>query len=129
MNGNYLLDSNIIIDIFRGNQKVIDRIKEIKVINVPVIVIGELYFGAHKSDQTEKRVAQIQQLETKVTILEVTPLTANIYGELKNQLRAKGTPTPENDIWIAAITKEHDLTLITKDKDFQKVEGILIESM
>jgi tRNA(fMet)-specific endonuclease VapC len=43
MNGDYLLDSNIVIDIFRGDSTAIARVKKIKTIYVPVIVIGELY--------------------------------------------------------------------------------------
>lgn len=47
MNGSYLLDSNIIIDVFRGNDQAIDRINKIEFAYIPVIAIGELYFGAN----------------------------------------------------------------------------------
>ena len=127
MNGDYLLDSNIIIDIFRGDKKTISRVKRIDGVYVPVIVIGELYYGANKSDQTPKRKLEVEQLEEMVTVLNITRSTARIYGEIKDKLRAKGRPIPENDIWIAAISLEHQLTLITKDKHFENVEGINIE--
>ena len=127
MNGNYLLDSNIIVDIFRGDKEAISRVKRIDVVYVPVIVIGELYYGANKSDQTPKRKLEVEQLEEMVTVLNITRSTARIYGEIKDKLRAKGRPIPENDIWIAAISLEHQLTLITKDKHFENVEGINIE--
>ena len=127
MNGDYLLDSNIIIDIFRGDKEAISRVKRIDVVYVPVIVIGELYYGANKSDQTPKRKLEVEQLEEMVTVLNITRSTARIYGEIKDKLRAKGRPIPENDIWIAAISIEHQLTLITKDKHFENVEGINIE--
>lgn len=52
MNGDYLLDSNIIVDIFRGEVKAISKVKQLTVINVSVITIGELYYGAKKSNQT-----------------------------------------------------------------------------
>ncbi len=48
------------------------------------------------------------------------------YGEIKNLLKEKGKPIPENDIWIAAIAKEHNLVLITKDKHFRLVDDIKI---
>ena len=51
MNGNYLLDSNIVIDIFRGDPEIISRVRKINVVYVPVIVVGELYFGAYKSKE------------------------------------------------------------------------------
>ena len=127
MNGNYLLDSNIIIDIFRGDAKAISRVKQLTAIHVSVITIGELYYGAKKSNQTPKRESEIEQLEEMVTILNITGPTAKIYGQVKDQLRAKGKPIPENDIWIAATVMEHQLTLLTKDKHFENVEGLVIE--
>jgi tRNA(fMet)-specific endonuclease VapC len=98
MNGKFLLDSNIVIDIFRGRTKTIDKVKEIDSIYIPVIVLGELYFGANKSNQTPKRILEIEQLEKTVIILDITKITARVYGEIKEKLRAKGTLIPENDI-------------------------------
>ena len=125
----YLLDSNFIIGLFRGDKQIISRINQIKEIKIPVIVIGELYFGANKSNQTPKRLQEIAQLEELVTILNITKSTARIYGEIKDQLRIKGKPIPENDIWIASIAKEHNLTLLTKDKHFENIDGIFIEKI
>ena len=39
-----------------------------------------------------------------------------------------GCPIPENDVWIAAITKRYGLTLVTRDEHFKEVEGIAIET-
>jgi tRNA(fMet)-specific endonuclease VapC len=126
MNGKFLLDSNIVIDIFRGRTKTIDKVKEIDSIYIPVIVLGELYFGANKSNQTPKRILEIEQLEKTVIILDITKITARVYGEIKEKLRAKGTLIPENDIWIASIAKENNLPIVTRDKHFKHVEGIKI---
>lgn len=128
MNGDYLLDSNIVVDLFKGDSQAIARINQIKEIKIPVIVLGELYFGANKSNQTQRRLQEVEQLGNLATILDVTNSTAKIYGEIKDQLRSKGKPIPENDIWIAAITKEHNLTLLTRDRHFESVDGISIES-
>jgi tRNA(fMet)-specific endonuclease VapC len=129
MNGDYLLDSNIVIDLFRGDKIAIARVKKIKTIYVPVIVIGELYYGANKSNQTPKRLLEIEQLERTVIIMDVTKSTARIYGQIKNELHIKGKPIPENDVWIAAIAKEHNFTLLTKDQHFDNVDGINIEKL
>lgn len=127
MNGEYLLDSNIVIDLFRGDQQTISRIKLIKEVKIPVIVLGELYFGANKSNQTSKRLKQIARLEELVTILNITKSTTRSYGVIKDQLRLKGKPIPENDIWIASLALEHNLILLTKDKHFEYIDGISIE--
>jgi len=46
---------------------------------------------------------------------------------IKSQLRAKGQPIPENDIWIAATAKQPQLTLVTRDGHFQAIEGLVVE--
>jgi tRNA(fMet)-specific endonuclease VapC len=124
-----ILDASVVVDLFRGKANVVERVRAITKAYVPTIVLGELYFGAYKSTQTAKRISEIKQLERTITILDVTRETSQIYGEIKNQLSAKGRPIPENDIWIAAISKEHRLLLITSDNHFDEVEDILIEKL
>ncbi len=96
MNGNYLLDSNIIIDIFRGKPEMIAIVKQINTIYIPVIAVGKLYFCANKSNQPPKRILEIEQLERTAIILDITKSTARIYGKIKDQLRLKGKLIPEN---------------------------------
>ena len=52
--------------------------------------------------------------------------TARRYGEIKNALRMRGRPLPENDIWIAAIVLQHDLTLVTRDEHFNEIESLQV---
>lgn len=116
MNGDYILDSNIVIDIFRNDAETIKVVGRLRSVAIPVVVLGELYYGANKSDQTLKRTLEIEELKNRVTVLNITEKIAETYGEIKDQLYQKGKPIPENDIWIAAITKEAGLPLLTKDK-------------
>ena len=127
MSGNYLLDSNIIIDLFRGDIATIEKLQKVKKVYVPVIVLGELYYGANKSNRTKQRTLEVESLERKVIILDCTNKTAKLYGEIKDQLRQKGAMIPENDIWIAAISKENKIKLATRDNHFDRVEGLDIE--
>lgn len=129
MNGSFLLDSNVIIDVFRGKSEVIAVVSNIPRIYIPVIVLGELCFGAYKSEQTSKRLSEIEYLRQSSSIVLVSEATAQIYGLIKNELRIKGKPIPENDIWIAAITKEHNFTLLTGDNHFDEVPGIMVEKL
>lgn len=129
MNGDYILDSNIVIDIFRNDAETIEKVSQLGTIYIPVIVLGELYYGANKSNQTPKRTVEIEQLKRRVSLLDVTEETAEKYGVIKDQIRQKGKPIPENDIWIAAIAKETGLPILTRDKHFQEVEGIQITSI
>lgn len=50
--------------------------------------------------------------------------TTRQYGEVKNKLRLKGRPLPENDVWIAALTRHNALILVKRDAHFQEVESL-----
>lgn len=50
------------------------------------------------------------------------------YGKIKSSLRKKGSPIPENDIWIAAIALRHNLTLVTRDKHFNEITGLKLKN-
>ena len=122
-----ILDSNIVIDLFRENAETIEKIKGISLIHIPVIVLGELFYGANLSRQVEKRIAQIRKFSSKVVLLDCDKTTAEYYGQIKSQLNRDGKPIPENDVWIAAIAKQHNLTLVTNDAHFSYVEDLSIE--
>ena len=50
--------------------------------------------------------------------------TARLYGRIKAELRRKGKPIPENDIWIAAAAIQYGLTLVTRDRHFDFIDGL-----
>lgn len=54
--------------------------------------------------------------------------TARQYGELFAKLRRQGTPIPTNDIWIAALALQYDLTLDTRDEHFKRVPDLKLYS-
>lgn len=94
---------------------------------LPITVVGELYYGAEKSEQREKNTTSITYLTTQLPVLLIDTETSKWYGVIKAQLHKKGKPIPENDIWIAAIAMRYELVLVTRDSHFDEVEGIHIE--
>jgi len=129
MSGKFLLDTNIVIGLFQAEEAIINRLKQINHIFVPSIVIGELYFGAYNSGKPKENVNRVSEFSLKSAILCSDQHTAKIYGEIKAKLKSLGKPIPENDIWIAAIAKQYDLTLISRDIHFQNVSGLLCEKI
>ena len=124
-----LLDSKVVIDLFREDLITIEKLKSLPHIYIPVMVLGELFYGANLSKQIEKRVAQIRTFAAKVTVLNCDSVTAEMYGEIKSQLRRDGKPIPENDIWIAALTKQYKLSILSNDKHFTYIKGVRVESL
>jgi len=124
MSGRYLLDTNIIIDLLAGVEAVRTRLADADEAFAPSIAIGELYYGAEKSTRPEENVGRIEQFASITTVLGCDTQTAREYGQIKNLLRARGRPIPENDLWIAAIARQHALTLVTRDKHFGDIDDL-----
>jgi tRNA(fMet)-specific endonuclease VapC len=124
MNGKYLLDTNIIIALFADDAAVRDHLSRADQVFVPSIAIGELYFGAQKSGQAKENLARIDDFASDSVVLGCDTETARRYGEIKYTLQAKGRPIPENDIWIAAIALQHDLTLVTRDAHLGEIANL-----
>ena len=72
----------------------------------------------------QKNFAIVKKLSNRYKLLLIDEATTVEYGKVKSSLRKKGTPIPENDIWIAAIAIRHKLTLVTRDKHFREVNGL-----
>ena len=121
MNGRFLLDTNIIIAFFAEDRSVREHMEQAEEVFVPSIVLGELYFGAWKSGRALQNLERIDKFAARNTVLACDRDTARHYGVIKNVLREKGRPIPENDIWIAAIAQQYDLTLVTRDEHFREV--------
>ena len=124
MSGRYLLDTNIIIDLLADVEAVKAMLAEAEEAFAPSIAIGELYYGAEKSTRPEENVGRIEQFASVTTVLGCDTQTARHYGQIKNHLRAKGRPIPENDLWIAAVARQHALTLVTGDKHFSDIDDL-----
>lgn len=123
----YLLDTNIIVAFFNGEAALIEKVKPLSSVQLPYVVLGELYYGAFKSAKKQENIQRIRSFLSLCTLLKADEETSYCYGNIRDDLRQKGKPIPENDIWIAAIARQYQLTLVTRDKHFNEVSGIEIE--
>ena len=121
-----ILDTNIVIELFRGNKKVLSVLSNYDVIYLPITVLGELYLGAYRSLNIQKKLEEIKRFVKSCSILDSDTNTADNYGAIKSGLLNIGKPLPENDIWIAAISIQYDLPLYTLDNHFNEIEGLKI---
>ncbi len=127
MSGRHLLDTNIIIAFFKSDENVQNHLAQSTEVFVPVIALGELFYGALHSSQVDKHLQQVQDFASDASVLLCDCSTAEEYGQIKNELKTKGNPLPENDIWIAAIARQHNLTVVTRDQHFKLIDALPIE--
>ena len=126
-NGNYLLDTNIIIGMFIGDIAIEEKMQNGNNLFLASPSIGELYYGAQKSDKVRENLHRINTFVENHIFLSCDLETAQWYGIIKNQLQKKGRPIPNNDIWIAAVAMQHELILVTRDAHFDEVESLQTE--
>jgi tRNA(fMet)-specific endonuclease VapC len=127
MNGDYVLDTNIVIALFNDERDVVRRLVDGPTVFLPAAAIGELYHGAFKSAKANENLARIREFVSVNTVLDVNAETAYEYGSIKDQLRRKGHPIPTNDLWIAATARQYRLTVATRDEHFSSIDGLNVE--
>lgn len=128
-NGKYLLDTNILIAMLADDMiiHVQDKTQNVPKVSLPSPAIGELYYGARKSGRPIENLAKVNRLTQRFPLISCDLETAQWYGIIKERLRRKGRPIPNNDLWIAAIALQYDLILVTRDSHFDEVESLQTE--
>jgi tRNA(fMet)-specific endonuclease VapC len=120
------LDANRYVDFCKGVEAVVAPLRRASEIVLPFVVLAELRAGfrcGRRSRHNERVLARFLQ-SARVTVLFADEGTTHFYAELFAELRQAGTPIPTNDLWIAALAVQHDLTLLTRDKHFDRLPRI-----
>lgn len=128
MAGELLLDTSIIVDALAGNREAQNVISSSERAYVPSIAMGELFFGAERANRRAAELARVERFAVANEVLPCDLVTARFYGEIRYALRQKGRPIPDNDIWIAALAQQHDLTVATKDAHFREIDALALLS-
>jgi tRNA(fMet)-specific endonuclease VapC len=136
-----LLDTNHCSYAILGNTQVLERLANLgdEPIATCSIVKGELIDMAARSQQRQANLALIQRFLLGLYIYPIDETTAEIYGNLKASVFDRYAPKDkaqrrrtnitqlgigENDLWIAAIAIQHQLTLVTAYQDFQRIQAV-----
>lgn len=117
----YLADTNVLISLMRNERLVVQRFLESQSILIPFVALGELHLGARNSSRVEENLARINTMANTYPVLFPDIETTGIYGLIRQELKLTGHPIPEADIWIAALTRQHGLCLVTRDDHFKYV--------
>ena len=95
------------------------------------IVAGELLFGFRNGSRYERNRDTFRTFLANpyVEFLAVTQTTADRFARIASGLRRKGTPIPANDMWIAAHALEVGADLVSFDRHFDIVEGLVLAEL
>lgn len=127
-----LLDTAIATLAARRDPTVLGRLAAARDVYVPEVVYGEMFWGAYRYARMHASTKFLDLAEEFVAYKEYQFLpadveTSRIYGAIRAELEAKGQIIQPNDMWIAALARQHGLILLTRDSDFARVTGLSFE--
>lgn len=126
MSGEISLDTNIVIRLFKNDPLVTKKLASLSNIYLPIPVIAELLFAAKNSSRPEENLDTYNEFIDTCKVLNITRKTADYYSTIRLDLKQRGCPIPENDLWIASLCMEHALPLATNDVHFDNIHGLKI---
>jgi len=123
-----MLDTNRYKDFCSSEASIISAIKKAEIVVFPFIVIAELKAGFACGTKAKKNEAVLSRFlnEKYVQTIYADKETVYHYAILYKQLREQGTPIPTNDLWIAALTIQHNMVLGSSDKHFKHIQQIFL---
>jgi tRNA(fMet)-specific endonuclease VapC len=124
----YLLDTNVCIRYLNGRSPAVKKKLEAtnaSNIYVCAVVKAELFYGAMRSNNPQRTLANQQRFLNLFTSLPFDDDAASVYGDIRAYLAQQGTPIGSNDLQIAAIALNHNLILVTHNtREFSRVPGL-----
>lgn len=128
----YLLDTNICIYIAKGHPLAVrerfDR-HTLHDLAMSTITLGELRFGAEKSQARERAMATIEQLAEMIQVCPLPVAAGEHYGDIRATLQKQGQPIGNNDLWLAAHARAEGWILVTNNtREFERVPGLQVEN-
>ena len=119
-----ILDTNGLSALVEGEPSLEPVLRKAEQLAIPVIVLGEYRYGIWHSRNREHYQQWLQEYLPKFRVLDIEDQTTIPYAAVRTELKKAGTPIPSNDVWIAALCRQHSLPIVSRDRHFDLVPGI-----
>jgi tRNA(fMet)-specific endonuclease VapC len=118
-----MIDTNALSGAADGDPEIIAILARADQMAIPVIVLGEYRYGIAQSRSRASYESWLMGLLQDCFVLDITEPTTQHYADIVLELKRKGKPIPTNDLWIAALCRQHGLPLLSRDRHFDLVTG------
>jgi predicted nucleic acid-binding protein len=119
-----ILDTNGLSALAEGEPALESILRKATQVAIPVIVLGEYRYGISLSRYRKHYEQWLSEYLSSFRILDVDERTTVHYRAVRTELKKAGTPIPSNDVWVAALCRQHPLPLLSRDRHFDAVPGI-----
>ncbi len=124
-----MIDTSAYAAFLRGHPGIKLSIQRADEISVSPVVLGELLSGfmMGKNEKRNRSILRDFLSSARVNLLEIDDETSERYAVILFHLRAKGTPIPTNDLWIAASAMQYGLKVLTTDRHYIEIPQVITE--
>jgi len=123
-----ILDSDHCVALLRGRLDLRGRVSPAEELAVTAISVGELTHGVFRSGRVDENMARLDALLAAVVVLAYDERAARHFGHAKAELERAGMPLSDLDLQIASIALEHNVPLVTHNRQhFERVPGLMVE--
>jgi tRNA(fMet)-specific endonuclease VapC len=119
-----IVDTNALSAIADDHPGVVTILGRIDQMAIPVIVLGEYRYGIAQSRHRVAYENWLAEFVRDCIVFDVNESTAIRYAEIAIELKRAGKPIPANDLWIAALCRQHSLPLLSRDRHFDFIAGM-----
>lgn len=127
----YMLDTDICIYVIKNRlARLNERFNaEANRICISSITLGELQYGAEKSQRRETSLHTLQLFADRLPTLAFDAAAALHLGSLRAELEAAGTPCGAYDTQIGAHARSRGLIVVTNNRrEFDRMPGLRVEN-
>lgn len=98
MSGEIALDTSVAVRFLNGDTAITARVLAIPEIVLPMVVVGELLFGAENSTRPLQNLPRYLEFISACVVIPIERETAATYAQTRLALKRKGRPIPMNDV-------------------------------
>ncbi len=118
-----ILDTNALSAFADEDPAILTILAQAEQVAVPVVVLGEYRYGIAQSRNKAGYSTWLDNLLPDCMALDINEKTTLYYADIHLELRRAGRPIPTNDIWVAALSRQHRLSILSRDRHFDFVSG------
>ena len=127
----YMLDTNIVIYTIKNKPQLVRETfkRHQGQMCISTVTLGELIYGAERSAQPERNLADIEGLAARLDVSPFDTEAATHFGQLRAELYSSGNPIGPYDMMIAGHARSLGLILVTNNaNEFNRVPGLRVEN-
>jgi tRNA(fMet)-specific endonuclease VapC len=123
---NYLIDTDWMVEVLKGKAEAIQLLDWVadQGAAISIITYAELLEGIVGFPQREIRERQLEALIASIDVLPIDFDVARRFAVSAVALRQGGVSIPDLDLLIAATALRHDLTLVSRDRHFERIPDL-----